>query len=238
MCPVLARLGDGDYDMSVEVLSVREASAVWAWIESVGGSALAVDDLAVAWGRVGQVRRSDRARCALALMLGAGLRVSEALSVLWCDVMPAGAPAVALSLRGGSCKGGRGRMVPLSPRLQAVVGEGWRGWQVWRGLWGGNGTVREDVAIVGRTARQVERWCDDVGRVLIGRPFHPHVLRHTFASGLLRVSNLRVVQEVLGHRRVSSTQIYTHVTSAEVSEAVAAMCDSPAVERAREREGE
>lgn len=60
----------------------------------------------------------------------------------------------------------------------------------------------------------------DVTSAAIGRRVNPHMLRHTYASILIRFTNVRVVQQLLGHSSLMSTQIYLHPTSVDCSAAV------------------
>jgi len=54
----------------------------------------------------------------------------------------------------------------------------------------------------------------------ITKDVHPHLLRHTFATDLLRsTKNIRLVQKSLGHASLSSTMIYTHIYDEELERA-------------------
>lgn len=74
------------------------------------------------------------------------------------------------------------------------------------------------------TPRSIQRVCGRFRKCLpVDRPLTPHKLRHSFASHLLsKGANLRVVQELLGHNSLATTEIYTHVTSEDLRE----MCET------------
>ncbi|MBI1799276.1 MAG: tyrosine-type recombinase/integrase, partial [Candidatus Eisenbacteria bacterium] len=116
-------------------------------------------------------------------------------------------------------KGRRERIVPIGARalaaLDAYLTAGER--HLERGdrpVFAGRGGAR----LSNRTVQRVVR--ARLAGIAAGLGVTPHALRHSFASHLLdRGADLRAIQELLGHRSLSSTQVYTHVSSARLRKA-------------------
>jgi integrase/recombinase XerC len=146
-----------------------------------------------------------RDRALFEVLYGGGLRVSEAVGLDVAD----------LDLEGGAVRvRGKGRRERLCP-VGEMAAEWLRRWLPMRAP----AAPGEPAVFLNRfggrlTARSVGRLLHD-HLVAQGREptFSPHGLRHSFATHLLDAgADLRSVQELLGHRRLTTTQIYTHVT--------------------------
>lgn len=138
----------------------------------------------------------------LALLYGAGLRISEALRLTRED-----AKRDVLRVSG---KGGKQRVVPVIPVVRAAIDDYLKRcpWQ------GGPGAPLFLGAKGGRLNPRLIQKAIERLRPALGLPESatPHALRHSFATHLLSAGgDLRAIQELLGHASLSTTQIYTEV---------------------------
>lgn len=149
-----------------------------------------------------------RDRAILELLYATGMRVSELASLRASDVN--------LDVGYLRCigKGRKERIIPLGTQAIEAV-------RVYRsGLRAAltESTTKEDALFVSRTGRRMDR--TNIWRLVnryastagITGSVGPHTIRHAFATHLLEGgADLRIVQELLGHSSVATTQIYTHV---------------------------
>lgn len=145
------------------------------------------------------------------LLYGSGMRVSEMAALPMSSVVRA---STAIRISG---KGKKERLVPLNPNAAAAIND----WLIVR---------------AGILKKKTSKWlfpspkaaCGHITRdyifkilketaIYAGVPYEkvsPHVLRHSFASHLIaHNADLRSVQEMLGHKNIATTQIYTHIQS-------------------------
>jgi len=164
----------------------------------------------------------QRGRALLELLYAAGLRVSEALGLDREDLSTDGGFVRVIG------KGDKERLVPVGeialdwlarwmneerPGLLAILHvEPARGGPLFLGDRGRRLARQQAFALVRAAAR----------RAGLPESVSPHTLRHSFATHLLEGgADLRIVQELLGHASISTTQLYTHVTGERVREVYA-----------------
>ena len=174
---------------------------------------LPIDQVAAILDAVGadDTPRSLRDRALLELLYSCGARISEAIGL---DIDDLDTDSKAVRLRG---KGGKERIVPIGgPAADALDAYLVRGRPALAA--GSRGSVGPGVflnARGGRLSRQ-SAWqvlASAAERAGIGETVSPHTLRHSFATHLLDGgADVRVVQELLGHASVTTTQVYTLVT--------------------------
>lgn len=159
-------------------------------------------------------RRPDAVRmlALLELLYGSGLRATELVS-LPLSAVPRDAPF--LTVTG---KGGQQRMVPVGNRARQALSR----WLAVRPQ-GEGGTAKLLFPSRGAQGHLTRVRLFQLLRDLAGRAgidpakVSPHVLRHAFATHLLEGgADLRVLQTLLGHADIATTQIYTHVDSARL----------------------
>ncbi len=143
-------------------------------------------------------------KAAFSVAYGAGLRVSEVATLKVSDI-----DSKRMLLRVEQGKGRKDRYAMLSPQLLELLRDWYRvarpqGW-----LFPGQNPVNP------MTTRQLTRACHAAAEMAeIKKRVTPHTLRHSFATHLLEQNiDIRVIQVLLGHAKLETTAIYTHVAT-------------------------
>jgi len=162
----------------------------------------------------------DRDQALLELMYSSGLRCSEVvnLTILQLDLASRTIRVIG--------KGNKERLVPFSPTAKESLINYFKGLRK---------ELIDSVKVEERTnyvflsskgkqltTRGLEYIIDSIQKKCgldFGFNLHPHVLRHTFATKLLENgADLRMIQELLGHESINTTQIYTHISKENLKE--------------------
>jgi len=155
----------------------------------------------------------------IALLYASGLRISELLAL---PVTAMARDPAFLMVKG---KGGKERLAPLNASAKAAVSAylAVRPGFLARGLKDSPWLFPSRSASGRLTARRVSQLLEDaaIAAGIDRAKVSPHVLRHAFATHLLEGgADLRVIQTLLGHADIATTQIYTHVASDHLAEVV------------------
>ncbi|MBN8684965.1 MAG: tyrosine-type recombinase/integrase [Chitinophagales bacterium] len=157
--------------------------------------------------RMLDVAENIKHRCILKLLYGAGLRVSEVLALTLKDIDSAN---MLVHIR--DAKGRKDRTVMLSDSLLSDLRDYFIKAHprhfLFEGQDGAEYSARSIQAVVKQLAEKAR----------ITKPVTPHILRHSFATHLIENgTDIRYVQDLLGHNSIKTTELYTHITDVSKS---------------------
>jgi len=179
-----------------------------------------IDELYIGHGTKKQLSKSVRNVSMAHIMLETGIRVGELCGLRIDDLWYAGQPVDTLVIRKEIAKNKKERQIPISHKLCEAI-------KIMSSiLWSLNSSKPDSYAfssprsVGAMTTRTVERIILDAGKKAFNIEVTPHMLRHTFGSRMMRKTNARVVQALLGHASLQSTQIYMHPNSEDLRNAI------------------
>jgi len=172
---------------------------------------LSVDEIELLISSAGDIRNSTRLRAMIELLYASGLRVSEL-----CELPTTAILGDKLLIHG---KGAKERLVPMHDAAINALNK----WLAVR-VPIESKYVFPSTGKAGHITRdgffKILKKCAILAGISPDR-VSPHVLRHSFASHLLAGgANLRIIQTMLGHEDISTTQIYTHVLPEKLQETI------------------
>ena len=164
--------------------------------------------------------RRKRNKLMIMMLIDTGLRVNELIQLRVKHLIFDAKVVESLELPNTIAKGGRGRLIPLTERLQLEI-------YSYITLFFCSNLPNPDFFIFANfpganhiSARLVQRVCSIGGLAFLGINVNPHMLRHTFGTRLMRIAPIEVVRRLMGHACLSSTQIYMHPDTDDLKKAI------------------
>jgi integrase/recombinase XerD len=146
-------------------------------------------------------------KCILMTLYSGGLRRSELINLKITDI-----DSRRMLIRITQSKGNKDRHTLLSDKLLKLLRDYFRFYKPKYWLFEGQGGGQYSATSIANIFRKALR------KAQITKHATPHTLRHSFATHLLEQGiNLRYIQEILGHSSISTTEIYTHVSSKQLT---------------------
>lgn len=167
------------------------------------------------------VSLSPPKQLAILFLLCTGVRVSELTQLLMSDLTPTSANPEHIIVRDEIAKNGAGRRIPLKPIIVDLLRQRNASHnphlQTSMRCTCSMLVHKNDERVKTRT---IQHWVNEAGIHALGRPLSPHCLRHTFATHIMKTTDIRTVQYLMGHRQLHSTMLYTHIIEDRVNDAI------------------
>jgi integrase/recombinase XerD len=169
--------------------------------------------------------RNLKHQTALSIAYGAGLRASEVISLKVGDI-----DSTRMTLRIQQGKGGKDRYAMLSPVMLERLRTWWRVARAQGTMLEGGWLFPGMNPVDPMTARQLNRAVHEAAlNARIDKRVSMHTLRHSFATHLLEQKvDIRVIQVLLGHKKLETTSLYTHVATEILRQVVGPLEPGPA----------
>jgi site-specific recombinase XerC len=157
------------------------------------------------------------------LLADTGLRLAELCCLDITDLWMLDAPVNALEVRASIAKNNKPRTIPLTARCVESIQHLHKHYWPYSPCLTTGPAFHNSHSIREISPRYIQRLLAHYGRTLLHKHLTPHMLRHTFATRLMTRCPVAVVQQLLGHSNLSSTQIYTHPNHVDLQNAIDAL---------------
>lgn len=143
----------------------------------------------------------------LSLIYSCGLRISECINLKISDI-----DSSRMLIKIVQSKGKKDRYVQLSPKLLELLMNYYKSYKPNEHLFQGQFKDEYSARSIQNILKNALHKCNIKKRITV------HSLRHSFATHLIEQgTDIRIIQDILGHKDIRTTQIYTHISSANIS---------------------